>query len=696
MGGRTAMKKLIGSIVIGILFFASTVFGAAFTSTQTGPWNDGATWGNDSPGIEGTDFPGAAGDTFTVAVGHTVTVGIEDTDALGASTINGTLSFSRSVNTKLTFGNVTLTVSTTGTLDMGTNISEIPAAYTCTLAFSRSGDGTSLVISDGGIFTAYGDSSYYGGDAVTYLADNAENTDGDATIITTEDMSASWSAGHVLYVQVKKTYVDSTPGNNVFGTATFVIDSISGTSITSTGTTITADASVGNAWTAVVLNLSRNVRIIDVGGSEVIDNEGTTRWGITDSNNSGAGMTMEDVEMIGPYMWSSTAGATRTFTNCTIRNGYIPFYTMASNTSWLGANAIAASLNQFMYFSADMTNITVSGYAVAMDYAINSGSNSTGPIALTNYHIYACANALYSLKGVIWTGGTLACNYTSASTVFSGLMVTDVDAWGNYQLFLNNRYTNVFRDCNFYENASTLFTFSSDADIYFYNCKFGWDAADTSRPNTVADDFSTASNTVTNIYLYNCKLESGETKFNVAYENNEAYSFKFFSEHHNQVLDAHFTQSGFLITEKVLCDGTGDRPTVDPDGGTGYALELREPQTNLKYPYLKQLVLRQRFWKAAGTYTVTYKLQTTYSTIADDDLYMICYYPSTASAGTVGYEDTMSDGAISTRSGTTDWTQTLSCGPMTVGQAGWVTVEIWMRAYEASDEVWIWPTPTWS
>ncbi|PIQ88793.1 MAG: hypothetical protein COV72_05810, partial [Candidatus Omnitrophica bacterium CG11_big_fil_rev_8_21_14_0_20_42_13] len=45
---------------------------ATFNDAASGNWNDGATWGNASPGVEGTDYPGA-GDDVTID-SHTVTL----------------------------------------------------------------------------------------------------------------------------------------------------------------------------------------------------------------------------------------------------------------------------------------------------------------------------------------------------------------------------------------------------------------------------------------------------------------------------------------------------------------------------------------------------------------------------------------------------------------------------------------------
>ncbi len=62
-------------IILFVLLIPSLCFGAAFTSTQTGNWNDGGTYGNDSPGVAGTDYPANDGtDTITIADTHVVTL----------------------------------------------------------------------------------------------------------------------------------------------------------------------------------------------------------------------------------------------------------------------------------------------------------------------------------------------------------------------------------------------------------------------------------------------------------------------------------------------------------------------------------------------------------------------------------------------------------------------------------------------
>ena len=62
---------------------------AIFTTTQTGNINDGGTFGNTSPGVEGVDYPNLTGtDTVNISTGHTLTV---NANAQFGANVSGTL-----------------------------------------------------------------------------------------------------------------------------------------------------------------------------------------------------------------------------------------------------------------------------------------------------------------------------------------------------------------------------------------------------------------------------------------------------------------------------------------------------------------------------------------------------------------------------------------------------------------------------
>jgi len=91
---------------------------ATFNDAASGNWNDGATWGNASPGVEGTDYPGA-GDDVTID-SHTVTLAADA--ACDDITISSGGTFTESSYTITVSGNWNATGGTisygTGTLKM--------------------------------------------------------------------------------------------------------------------------------------------------------------------------------------------------------------------------------------------------------------------------------------------------------------------------------------------------------------------------------------------------------------------------------------------------------------------------------------------------------------------------------------------------------------------------------------------------
>jgi hypothetical protein len=139
---------------------------------------------------------------------------------------------------------------------------------------------------------------------------------------------------------------------------------------------------------------------------------------------------------------------------------------------------------------------------------------------------------------------------------------------------------------------------------------------------------------------------------------------------------------------KTACDGTGDAPSVDPDGGNGNCIEASNIQSNCGS--INKLVIfdQHRIWLAAATYTVTYKVQTTYAGITAGNLKLTCNYIGAAGA----IIETTNAPAINVRGDDTDWTQTLAV-TFTTSTAGWADFKMELMEYESGNEVYVWPTP---
>jgi hypothetical protein len=139
---------------------------------------------------------------------------------------------------------------------------------------------------------------------------------------------------------------------------------------------------------------------------------------------------------------------------------------------------------------------------------------------------------------------------------------------------------------------------------------------------------------------------------------------------------------------RTTCNGTGDAPSIDPDGGTGYCIEASNIQSNCAYPSCLVVMEEQAIWLTAAAHTVTYKLQTTYSSITAGYLKLTGTY-----IGTSGQLTEITNApTITTRSSATDWSQTLAV-TFTPSSAGWARFKIELMQYEANDEVYIWPIP---
>ena len=159
-------------------------------------------------------------------------------------------------------------------------------------------------------------------------------------------------------------------------------------------------------------------------------------------------------------------------------------------------------------------------------------------------------------------------------------------------------------------------------------------------------------------------------------------------ENLNRVYGAHRIFDNFGNITKTTCDGTGDAPSVDPDGGNGYCIAAESIQSNCNSVNPLVVLEEQKIWLTAAEHTVTYNVQTTYAGITAGNLTLSVQYLDTGGAITTATHAP----AISQRSDDTDWTQTLTV-TFTSAVEGWARVKIVLTEYESGNEVYVWPIP---
>jgi hypothetical protein len=290
---------------------------AAFTSTGSGNWNDGATWGNASPGSKGTDWPGNAGDTFNVAAGHTVTYNVSETNALGASQVNGILSFLASASTKMILS-AALTVQNGGTLRMGSSGTPIDSSHTAELYFTVGDGSNGLVLAATGKLEAYG-TDFTGSKHINYLTANW--TSGQ-TFTVKGDVTAAWAAGQTLVVQRFHSAYPTAIGGGEYTIASMAANG-SDTDVTiseaAPGTTFRAGA--------IVMHTKRNVALGKTSATRTLGNKNTSRpvFSTNSTSVTVAYVDVQDAEFVGvQQLFIPGAGNNpyMKFTRVVARNGY--------------------------------------------------------------------------------------------------------------------------------------------------------------------------------------------------------------------------------------------------------------------------------------------------------------------------------------------------------------------------------------
>jgi len=379
----------------------------------------------------------------------------------------------------------------------------------------------------------------------------------------------------------------------------------------------------------------------------------------------------------------ATAGTGTTFYGNGLNNSY-------SNTI---SGTISGCYNGLAYSYSNTISGTISGCAYGLFYSYSntisgtiSGCNNGLNIAYSNTisgTISGCSYGLNASYSNTILGIISGCNYaleSSYSNIISGTI--SGCAWGlNYSHF--NTISGIILGCAyglFYSYSNTISgTISGCAYGLFY-----------SYSNTISGTISGCSyisrKSINNVLRNNADIGAQTVIYgiNTAYEHNRLKC-----ENLNRVDGTHKIYDNYGDVLKTACDGTGDAPSVDPDSGSGYCLEASNIQQNcVDVNSALRIIEDVRIWLAAGTHTLAYKVQTTYTTSVD--LVLTIDYIGTDGVITRATKSA----AVATRDNDADWTKTITSDSFTTTEDGWITVSLDLVEYEANAEVYVWPKPT--
>lgn len=215
---------------------------AAFTSAATGNFNDGATWGNASPGTAGVDYPTTNDSatitthTVTVATGTTSNVGLSPTTATAAAEFvissTGQLIVNGTINVKTPFdvtsGGV-VTVNGGGVFNVDPSGQATTTEYRCRFGVSGTGK---LVLNDNATITSPATYSWYhAGGAVTNAGQiDVNGTASNYALIQRMQRSSSnigWTPGNAISsagkYEMSHVIIDECDDFSFTGTGTFGI-----------------------------------------------------------------------------------------------------------------------------------------------------------------------------------------------------------------------------------------------------------------------------------------------------------------------------------------------------------------------------------------------------------------------------------------------------------------------------------------
>jgi len=345
---------------------------ADFTSTQAGNWEDGATWGNTSPGVAGTDFPGVNGDTATI--GHVVDYDAGDSAVdFNDITINsgGSLIIPTDSDSTINIDATgVVTVNSSGTFQAGTSSTPIDSAYNFDLNFDQGSSARNVfVVNNGATIDLYGDSDYYGGDRYAYL--DSDWTTGQSFYVTGD--LTGWQSGQKFYIHENIDYDNYQDNGHIY-----TIDTVGSydagndrtqITITETEPLLTFNA-VHNTHQSKLIMISRNIFIGDPDAPLTVYGYGSYTERLRFDNNQGATNELINIDNVRLSGWDrgSDGGSNAQFNDCCfVSNNY----------------GVYSGINH-----------TITGDFVSNNYGVNSGTNHTinGNFVSNTYGVYRGIN----------------------------------------------------------------------------------------------------------------------------------------------------------------------------------------------------------------------------------------------------------------------------------------------------------------
>jgi len=365
-------------------------------------------------------------------------------------------------------------------------------------------------------------------------------------------------------------------------------------------------------------------------------------------------------------------------------SGTITGVAYAFNGSGTGNNIssiIAGSETPINLFNNNTFSGTLAGCAYTCQ--TSNGNTFSGLILGCSYAFYTCNNN--TISTTIVGGNTAYSEYSSGNTI-SGSII------GCYYAFIttsDNTISGSIIGCGyaFYRSINNIVLGSIVGCVY---------VSSTMSSNTISGLISICKYIVrfSNVLLKNA-LIAPEPPVPYAI-NTSNQKFRVFCENYGRVSGAYKIFDNFGDIIKTACDGAGDAPSVDPDGGHDYCLEASNLQDKLGIPagsiYPNKLAIlekdKHRIWLSAASHTITYKAQTTFAGISAGNLILTSTHLDANGAEV----ETTNAPAIAQRSDDTDWTQTLAV-TIVPGRACWCDFRIDLQEYEAGNEVYVWPNP---